>query len=207
MHVLLVDDHAVVRRGLEEVLRECLSSVEVTQAITGQAAIDLANRGRYDLVLLDLNLPDMSGLEVLSHIARVSPHPPVLILSMHEEVQYAARAFRVGASGYLMKDHAIDELTMAVRKVLAGGTYVTPSLAEHLAMMLQTEAPVSLDRLSDREVTVLTLLAKGKTVTQIADHLAVSDKTVSTYRRRMLDKLKLHTTADLIRYALEQKLR
>jgi two-component system invasion response regulator UvrY len=204
---LIVDDHAVVRRGLRQVVAEECDGAVVEEASTGQAVLDAVRREDWDLVILDINLPDKNGLEVLKDLQALRPALPVLILSHHAEEQYAARAFKAGAAGYLTKDSAAAELPTAIRKVLAGGRYVSSSFAERLAGHLTGDAgAASHEALSDREHLVLCEIAQGKTVSQIADELALSVKTVSTYRARLLEKLGLANNAELMRYALDHRL-
>jgi DNA-binding NarL/FixJ family response regulator len=206
-NILIADDHAVVRRGLTQVLADECAGAIVGEAATGQEAVDAVRRQAWDTVLLDINLPDKNGLEVLKEIKAVRPDLPVLILSHHAEEQYAARAYKSGAAGYLTKDSAPEELSLAIRKVLAGGRYVSPSFAEQIAGHLCGEAVAALhETLSDREHLVLCEIARGKAVSQIADELFLSVKTVSTYRARLLKKLHLSGNAELIRFALTQHL-
>ncbi len=205
--ILLADDHAVVRRGLRQVIADECAGALVEEAATGQAAVDAVRRQAWDAVLLDINLPDKNGLEVLKEIKEVRPTLPVLILSHHAEAQYAARAYKSGAAGYLTKDSVPDELNLAIRKVLAGGRYVSPSFAEQIAGHLSGETVAAPhETLSDREHLVLCEIAQGKAVSQIADELFLSVKTVSTYRARLLKKLHLSNNAELIRFAIDQRL-
>lgn len=205
--ILVVDDHAVVRRGLRQVIADEYDDVLVDEASTGQGALDAVQRRDWDAVLLDINLPDKNGLDVLKEIKVVRPALLVLILSHHSEEQYAARAYKAGAAGYLTKDSAAEELVAAIRKVLSGGRYVSSSFAERLAGHLSGEAGAEPHEiLSDREHLVLCQIASGKTVSQIADELALSVKTISTYRARLLDKLQLANNAELMRYAIDRRL-
>lgn len=205
--VLIVDDHAVVRQGLSQILAD-EEGIEVGgEAATGREAIQLGTGQAWDLVILDVSLPDGSGFEVLKELRHAKPSLPVLVLSVHKETQYAVRLLKAGAAGYLTKECAPDELVKAIRRIEGGGKYVSLDLAESLADALAGEidqAPH--EALSDREFQTLRLLGSGMTISQIANDLAVSPKTVSTYRRRILDKLALTTTAELIRYALEHGL-
>ncbi|MFN8456121.1 MAG: response regulator transcription factor [Anaerolineae bacterium] len=205
--VLVVDDHAIVRRGVLQILAEAPEMRVTGEARTAQEALRLARETVYDVVILDIALPDGSGLEVLKQLQSLKPAPRVLILSIYPEEQYAIRVLKLGAMGYLTKDSAPDELITAIRKVAQGGKYVTLSLAERLAdkLSLDTEkAPHEL--LSDREYQVMCLLAAGKTITEIAAELSLSPKTASTYRTRILEKLNLQNTAEIMRYALHQGL-
>ena len=204
---LIVDDHAVVRRGLRQVVVEECDGAVVEEVSTGQAALDAVRLGDWALVILDINLPDKNGLEVLKDLQALRPALPVLILSHHAEEQYAARAFKAGAAGYLTKDSAAKELSTAIRKVMAGGRYVSSSFAERLAGHLTGDVSAAAhEALSDREHLVLCEMARGKTVSQIADELALSVKTVSTYRTRLLEKLGLANNAELMRHALDHRL-
>jgi DNA-binding NarL/FixJ family response regulator len=206
LKILLADDHAIMRKGLKDVLVEGLGQVEVGEAATGQEAVEAVRKQAWDAVVLDINLPDKNGIEVLKEMKALRPALPVVVLSLHPEDQYAVRMLKAGAAGYLTKEGAPEQLVAAVRKALAGGKYVSAALAEQLAAGIGTPSAEPLATLSDRELEVLCLIAGGKTPTQIADTMSLSVKTVSTYRARLLEKLHLRTTAELIRYALEHKL-
>lgn len=207
MKILIVDDHAVVRRGLRQILADEFPHVELIEAGTAAAALAHFEATTCDLVLLDINLPDRDGLELLKDLRRARRRLPVLILSIHPEQMYARRMLKEGAAGYLTKDAAPEELARAVRHVLAGHRFVSPALAEQLAADLDAARPgMPHDQLSDREFEVLRLLGAGQPVKQIAAVLALSVKTVSTYRARLLHKMGLRTTADLMRYAIEHRL-
>lgn len=205
--ILVADDHAVVRRGLRQVIADECDGATVEEASTGQAALDAVRRQDWAIVILDINLPDKNGLEVLKDLKAMRLALPVLILSHHAEAEYAARAFKAGAAGYLTKESASEELAAAIRKVLAGGRYVSPSFAEQLAGRLTSDLDVLPHHaLSDREHLVLCQIAQGKAVSQIADELALSVKTISTYRARLLEKLQLANNAELMRYAFDHRL-
>lgn len=207
LKVLIADDHPVVRRGLRELIEEAFGTVKIEEAGTGQDVLDLVQQGHWDILVLDINLPDQSGLEVLKALKTSYPQLPVIILSMYPENQYAVRAFRAGAAGYLTKESAPEELGKAMKKALAGGRYVSAAVAERLAVDLHDlSTRAAHERLSDREFEVLRLLARGKTVSDIGGEIALSVKTVSTYRARILEKLQLRTTAELIRYAVDHHL-
>jgi two-component system invasion response regulator UvrY len=207
IRVLVADDHAVVRCGVVQTLDEARDMVAAGEASTGRQVLHKVQEDDYDVLLLDISMPDGSGLEVLHELRSLRPELRILILSMYPERHYAVRALKAGAAGYLTKESAPDELVAAVRRVAQGGRYITQSLAEELAAGLvgeMAEAPA--ESLSDREYQVMRLLATGKTISEIAEELALSAKTVSTYRARILDKLNLRNTAEIIRYAFEQGL-
>lgn len=208
MRVLVVDDHAVVRHGIRHILERGSDGCSVEEAGTGEEAVRKAHASAWDLVILDLSLPDRSGLEVLKQLKAEFPELPVLILTMHSEDQYALRALKSGASGFLTKEGAPEQLVVAVKKILAGGKYLSPSLAERLASYigsdLSRQAPH--ETLSDREFEVLNLMVSGKSLTEIGQHLCVSIKTVSTHRARILQKMGLKNNAELVQYAVRHGL-
>ena len=207
MKVLIADDHAVVREGVKHILNENFKGVVVGEAATGQEVLHQVRERAWDVVILDLTMPDRSGLDILGDLKVAHPDMPILVLSMHSEEQYAVRVLKAGASGYIIKLSASDELVNAIHKVMAGGKYVSASLAEKLAFYLDRGSQGALhETLSDREFQVLVLIASGKTVSQIARELSRSVNTVSTHRSRILEKLNLKTTTELIRYAIEHKL-
>jgi len=201
--ILIVDDHAIVREGLKFLLRAQLGSAHIGEAQSGEEGIRLLHRGKWDIVLLDISLPGRSGIDVLHKIKSAGLSVPVLMLSMHPEEQYALRAIRAGAAGYLTKESAPMELVEAVRKVVGGGRYVSASLAERLAQEFgRPVAGLPHERLSDREFDVLRMIASGMTVSQIAEKVSLSVKTISTYRTRVLQKMGLKNNAELTHYAL-----
>ncbi|MGH2361774.1 MAG: response regulator [bacterium] len=204
--IVVADDHAVVRRGLKEILAD-ESDMEIgAEASTAQELLELVRKRPWDAVVLDISLPGRSGLEVLAELKQERPTLPVLIHTMHPEDQFARRALRAGASGYLTKDSAPTELVKALRKIVAGGKYVGASLAETLAASMDASAVEAPHQtLSDREFEVFRLLASGKTVSEIAEQLSLSVKTVSTYRSRILKKMQMKNNAELMRYALHHK--
>ena len=207
MRILIADDHAVFRRGLAETLGEAFSRVTFGEAKTAQETLEHVRRQDWDVVILDISMPGKSGLDILDDLHRLRPKLPVLLLSMHPEGQYARRALKSGAAGYLTKESVPEELKEAGRGVQAGGRYVSASLAENLAFDLRRSADTPVhELLSDREFQVLRMIASGRTVKQIADEIALSVKTISTYRARILLKTGMKTTADLIRYALQTHL-
>lgn len=207
MRILIADDHEVVRRGLKETLNEAFSRVSFGEANNAQETLTSVARQDWDVVILDISMPGKSGLDILDDLHRIRPRLPILLLSMHPERQYARRALKSGAAGYLTKDSVADELKEAVRRIQAGGRYVSAKLAEELAFDLgrRRDAPAH-ELLSDREFQVLRMIASGMTVKQIADEIALSVKTVSTYRARILEKTGMKTTGELIRYALQSGL-
>jgi len=205
--ILLIDDHEVVREGVKKILNVKPDTTVFGEASAAPTALRLVREQDWDVVLLDLSLGGRSGLELLKELKQIRPRLPVLILSMHPEEQYARRAFKAGAAGYVTKDSSKAELVEAVSSVAAGGKYVSRALAEKLIFDLDrgSDRPPH-ETLSDRELEVMRLLASGKTVTEIAALLSLSDKTISTYRARVLEKTGLNTNAELIRYAIENKL-
>ena len=204
LRILTVDDHEVVRRGLKEMFPE--SSATFGEARSGAEALALVREQPWDVVILDISLGGRNGLEVLGDIKQLKPTLPVLILSMHAEEQYAVRAFKAGASGYVNKASPGEELRRAILKIVKGGQYVGPSLAEKIVLQLARPEQLPHESLSDRELEVLLAIASGKTVGEIAQQLSLSDKTISTYRRRILDKMDMKTSAELTHYAIRNGL-
>ena len=205
--VLIADDHPIVRQGLRQILAGTDDMVVAGEAVNGQEALEQVQAGEWDVLVLDITLPDRSGFDILKEVKRDQPHLPVLVLSIHAEEQFAVRLLKAGASGYLTKENAPDELVKAIRKVMDGGKYISPGLAETLAFGLDaTSDQPRHETLSDREFQVMQLMASGKTPMEIAEVLSLSAKTVSTYRTRLLEKLNLKTNAELIRYAFEHDL-
>ena len=200
--VLLADDHAVVRHGVKQILQGVPDIAVEAEAQTGDEALEKLRSDSWDLAILDISMPGRTTLDILRLVRHERPQLPVLILSMHSEDQFAVRMLRAGAAGYITKDSAPEELITAVRRILMGGRYLSPMLAEQLALQVQPErGHLAHDALSDREFQVMHLMATGQTITGIANTLSLSVKTVSTYRARILDKLKLGTNAELIHYA------
>lgn len=204
LRILTVDDHEVVRRGLKEMFTE--SSATLGEARSGADALALVREQEWDIVILDISLGGRNGLEVLADLKQLKPTLPVLILSMHAEEQYAVRAFKAGASGYVNKASPGEELRRAILKIVKGGQYVGPSLAEKIVLQLSRSEKLPHESLSDRELEVLCSIASGKTVGEIARKLSLSDKTISTYRRRILDKMNMKTNAELTHYAIRNNL-
>jgi len=207
LKIFIADDHAVVRRGLRQILAETCDMAVTGEATSGLEVLDKVMGDEYDVVVLDISMPGRSGLDTLKQLKSQKPKLPVLILSMHPEEQYAVRVLRAGASGYLTKESAPDELVEAIRKVSHGGRYITSSLADKLVFDLsrKTEKPLH-ETLSDREYQVLCLIASGKTAKQIAEELCLSVKTVSTYRARILEKMGMKSNAELTHYAIRNRL-
>ena len=207
IHVLVVDDHNIFREGLKQILSSTPDLHVAGEAAGGHDALAKVQNGDWDVVLMDLSMPDGSGLETLLQLRTLRPKLPVLILSMYPEDQYAIRVLKAGASGYLSKVAAPDALIEAIRKVAGGGKFVSPEVAEVLAAQIGSavQGPPH-EALSDREFQVLRLIASGKTVSDIADELALSVKTISTYRSRVLEKMNMKSNAELTRYALQNHL-
>jgi DNA-binding NarL/FixJ family response regulator len=207
IRILVADDHAIVRRGLRQIVADESDMEVVGEAQTTQEILDLARQEEWDVIVLNISMPGRGGFEALKALKQTHSKRPVLVLSMYPEDQFAVRAFRAGAAGYMTKESAPEELVQAVRKVVRGGKYVSPSLAEKLAAELgeDAERPPH-EALSEREYHVLCLLASGKTVTQIAAEMSLSVKTISTYRARLLEKMRMKTNAEVTRYAIEHRL-
>jgi DNA-binding NarL/FixJ family response regulator len=206
--VLLVDDHAVVRQGLKQVLAESFPDATFGDACNADEALRMVRTADWDIVILDISLPGKSGIEALKELRAANPRVPVLVLSMHPEEQFAVRALKGGAAGYVTKRTAARDVVGAVKKVLSGGRYVSASLAERLAAQTQAgsvETPH--ETLSDREYQVFRLLAMGKTVKQIGKELDLSPQTVSTHRTHILEKMGMQSNAELIQYAIQNQIR
>ena len=205
--IILVDDHMVVRKGIKYILTEELMNVQISEATSAEELLQQIRLEKFDLVITDISMSGRSGLELVKQLKIEHPTLPVLILSMHPETQYAIRALKAGAAGYLNKETAPDELIKAIQKIKLGKKYISPTLAELLAENvggLALETPHTL--LSDREFEVLKQISIGKSLSEIAEMLILSVSTVSTYRSRILEKMNLQTNADLIQYAIEHKL-
>ena len=205
--VMIADDHAIVRQGLKQILNDT-DDIKVTgEAETGFQAIKISRQQHFDVMLLDISLPDRNGIEVLKQIKKDKPALAVLMLSMHNEHEFAIRALKAGASGYLNKQSAPAQLVIAIRQVAAGDKYVSPAVVQELANIIHTDADKPLyTTLSDREYQTLCLIATGKTLSEISTEMFLSPKTVSVYRARLLEKLKLTNNSELIRYAIKNKL-
>ena len=207
IRILIADDHAIVREGLKQIVADTPDMVVAGEAADGPQVLELVRKDDWDVVVLDIAMPGRGGVDILRQLKNEKPGLPVLILSMYPEEQYAVRCLRAGASGYLTKESAPDELVTAVQKVVSGGKYVSSLLAERLAFELEidTEKPLH-EALSDREYQVMCMMASGKTVTEIADNLSLSVKTISTYRSRILEKMDMTSSAELMHYAIKHGL-
>lgn len=207
IRVALVDDHTIVREGLKRILTLEPDISVVGEAGSAEEALALLEAGTPDVLLLDISLPGRSGIDIIHDIRQQAPQVGILVLTMHPEQMLAVRSLKAGASGYLKKDTATEELVSAVRQVYGGGRYITPSVADHLLYAFQhTDSSLPHEALSDREYQVLLRIAEGKKSQEIAEELVISPRTVGTYRARILEKLNLRTTADIIRYAVDNGL-
>lgn len=204
LRVMIADDHAIVRQGLRQILSDTDDMEVAGEACNGVEALHLSREGEWDVVLMDVSMPDRNGIDALKLIRKEQPRLPVLILSMYPEDQYAIRALKAGAAGYLTKQSAPDQLVTAIRQVASGKKYVSPELAMELAEAIteDTDRPLH-EKLSDREYQTLCMIASGKTLTQIAEELNLSVKTVSVYRARLLEKMRLRNNAELTHYGLK----
>ena len=207
MQILIADDHAIVRRGLKQILDEEPGLAIVSEAENGQDVLEMSRHRTWDLVILDINLPGRSGIDILNELHYAYPKLPVLILSMYPEDQYALRVLNAGASGYLTKQSAPEELVKAIKKIRGGGKYYSDAVIDQLVTKPEArQVKPTHEILSDREFQVMVLIASGKTLSEIGENLALSIKTVSTYRKRILTKLNMKNNAELIHFALKNKL-
>ena len=207
LNVLIADDHAVVRRGLKQILEETSDIVVSGEATNSQEVLEHLMSKRWDVLILDITMPGRSGLEILKEVRKLVPGLPVLVLSMHAEEQFATRVLKAGAAGYLPKESAPEELVKAIRKVCSGGRYISAAQAEKLIYTLNPRGEhMPHETLSNREYEVLRLIASGRTVTQIAETVHLSVKTISTYRTRVLEKMHMQNSAELTHYAIKNKL-
>lgn len=207
LRILIADDHPIVRQGLKQLIGKTTDMVAVDEASDGWEVLNKARASHCDVVLLDISMPGLHGLDIIRQLKKESPRLPILILSMHSEEQYAVRAFRAGASGYLTKQSTPDELITAIRKVSMGGKYVSSSLAERLASDLEIGAKqLPHEALSNREYQVMRMIAAGKTVAKIAEELSLSVPTISTYRSRLLQKMQMKNNVELANYVIENQL-
>ncbi|MEI6277072.1 MAG: response regulator transcription factor [Prolixibacteraceae bacterium] len=207
MRILIADDHMIVREGLKQILKKLPDIRQIDEAANGMDALAMIENNVYDFVVLDISLPGMSGIDILKRLKNENNRTRVLILSMHPEEQFAIRALKLGALGYVTKDRAGEELLIAIRKISGGGKYVSSELAELLAINLDFKFDAVLhDKLSERELQIMILLAKGKSYKEIAMELFISEKTVGTHRLRIIRKMGMKKSADLIYYAISNKL-
>ena len=206
IRILIADDHPIVRKGLRQILADTRDIVVGGEAVDGAQVLQQVRAEKWDVLVLDLNMPEPSGLDLIKSLVSEFPHVPILILSMYPEDQFAVRVLKAGASGYLTKDSAPELLVTAIRKVFAGGKYISSATAEAMAFELQGKRGELSTALSDREFQVLRMMASGKTVSIIATDMGLSVKTISTYRARLLEKLHLKNNAELVRYAIEKNL-
>jgi two-component system invasion response regulator UvrY len=206
IRVLIADDHPIVRQGLKQVLADTRDIVVGGEAVNGAQVLQQVRAEKWDVLVLDLNMPEPSGLDLIKSLVSEFPRLPILILSVYPEEQFAVRVLKAGAAGYLVKDSAPEVLVTAIRKVYAGGKYISSATAEAMAMELQGRQGKSPADLSDREFQVLRMMASGKTASLIAAEMGLSVKTISTYRARLLEKHNLKNNAEHVRYALEKNL-
>lgn len=206
MRILIADDHLVVRRGLKQILLEEFPNAEIEDVPDAEEMIKKIMTNKWDVVVSDMTMPGRSGLDALQQIKQISPNLPVLILSFHPEEHYALRVLKAGASGYLNKGSATEELVKAVQTVLLGKKYISSSVAEKLASSFSADNKPAHELLSDREFDVMKLLAAGRSVSEIADILSLSVTTISTYRARIMQKMNMKTNSDLTKYAIETNL-
>jgi len=207
MEILVADDHSIVREGLKQVLLGIDPSAVIHEASTGEKAFDMIKSGHFDLIILDVSMPGLSGLDILKAMNDRGIKAPVLVLSVHPQEQYAVRSLRLGASGYLSKDSAYEELAAAMQKILSGGKYISSAVAERLALAVEGhELEQPHERLSEREFQIMCLLARGIPVNEIGHQLYISEKTVSTHRTRLLEKMGMKRNAELTLYAIRKNL-
>jgi len=205
--ILIVDDHPIIRSGLNQLIRKIVDEAEIDETGRGEEAIEMARSRQYDLIMLDIALPDMNGLTVLTHIKEKKPECPVIVLSIFPENMYALRVLKAGASGYLVKESDHTIFASAIKRVLEGGRYVSPTMVEMLVGNIQTKTgSVKQEALSDREFQIMNLIASGKKPRDIAEMLCLSARTVSTYRMRILKKLCLKSNAELVQYYIQNHL-
>ena len=207
IRILVADDHAIVREGLKQILAKHADLQVAGEAANGNDVLRLVREQAWDVLVTDMSMPGRNGLELIKLVKQAQPALPVLVLSMYDEAQYAVRAIRAGASGYLNKESASEQLVSAIRKVAAGGVHASPAVTQALFSNLRGNAVAQPhEQLSDRELQVLQLIAAGKSITEIAEQLALSPKTVSTHKSRLLEKMHMSNQAELIRYAIEHRL-
>lgn len=208
LRFILADDHAIVRRGLKQILKDEFPTAQIDEAGDGKEVLGEVRNKQFDLLICDISMPGVTGLELCKRVKEINPDQPILILSMHTEEQYAIRALRAGAAGYLTKESAPEELIKAVRHILMGKKYVSAVLASIMANHIGNPTQLELhELLSDRELEVLKQLSRGRSLTEIGKKLQLSPNTISTYRSRILEKLKMTSNAELIQYAIEHQLK
>jgi len=207
MYVLVADDHPIVREGLKQIVMKMEEVSKVDEALDGHEAMTLIEKNKYDLVILDISMPGLSGLDILKTMKERNEKAHILILSIHPQEQYAIRALKLGASGYLCKESINEELLSAIKKIAAGGIYISTTMAENIALDINDDRDkLPHEKLSQREFQIMYMLAKGKSVKEIAGELFLSDKTVSTYRMRLLKKMGMKNNSEIIYYALKNNL-
>ncbi|MFC2058612.1 response regulator [Chloroflexota bacterium] len=207
IRVLVVDDHTILRKGLKEILEDTKDIIVAGEAANGQEALEKVAENKYDVIILDINMPIRSGTAIMHELQNLRPRLRILILTMHLEDEFAIRLLRAGASGYLTKESAPEELVSAVRKVSLGGIYISPYLSEQLALRLRKdETRLPHEKLSDREYQIMIMIASGKMVSEIAEELSLSAKTISTYRARLMEKLSVRNNIALTHYAIQNQL-
>ncbi len=205
MKILIADDHGVVRKGLITILVEAFPFAEIIEARDGAELLQQADADKWDIIITDISMPGRSGMDILKDLKEIAPKVPILVLSVHAAEQYAVRTIKAGASGYLTKESAPDDLVKVVQHIVSGRKYITPEIAEMLAESYNDDKPAH-ENLSDREFEVMKLISSGKTVSEIADILSLSVNTISTYRSRILDKMQMSTNAELTHYTIKNKL-
>ena len=205
--ILIADDHPVVRKGLKQIIEESYDMAIVDEAGSGQQVLEKVRKNTYNIVLLDISMPGRTGLDILRDLKNAKPHIHILVLSMYPEEQYALRSLKEGASGYLTKDRAIDELAAAIKKIMKGEKYISSTLAEKIVFYLEKDNEKLLhETLSNREYEVMCLIGAGKTVKEISKKLSLNIKTIYTYRYRILEKMNMKDNAEIIRYTIQNRL-
>ena len=204
--ILIGDDHAIIRKGLRQILQEEINKCEIDEAADGVDVIQKINERSYDILILDISMPKRNGIDLLNQLKIEKPELPILILSIHPEEQYAIRVLKAGASGFINKASAPEELVRAIQKITAGGKYISPVVAEQLASNFLSPEQAPHEQLSDREYQVMMMIASGNTIKEIAEELSLSIKTISTYRARLLEKMDLDNNAKLTKYVLQHNL-
>ncbi len=204
--ILIGDDHAIIRKGLRQILQEEISKCDIDEAADGMDVIRKINEKQYDILILDISMPKRNGIDLLNQLKIEKPDIPILILSIHPEEQYAIRVLKAGAAGFINKASAPEELVHAIRKITGGGKYISPVVAEQLATNIRNPGQAPHEHLSDREYQVMLMIASGNTIKEIAEELSLSVKTISTYRARLLEKMELDNNAKLTKYVLQHNL-